>query len=126
MKVMIDENDREMINDPVEDLQADDPMQQNHADNDIQADTSHGERSDVPSIIENLERNMSTTYGLDGKAYRIGISVKGLIAQIEFMQHVIDTHDLPYAQSKAILTERSSPSLARWRISWTYYPASAV
>lgn len=65
--------------------------------NDIdQADMGNDERSDVHGIVKNLERNMGIVYGLDGKAYRIGTSVKLLSLQIEFMKCVIETDELPY------------------------------
>lgn len=51
---------------------------------------------EIHGIIKNLERNMGIAYGLDGKAYRIGASVKLLGLQIQFMQYVIETDQLPF------------------------------
>lgn len=68
-------------------------MQGNDSD---QTDMSNDERSDVHGIVKNLERNMGIVYGLNGKAYRIGTSVKLLSLQIEFMRCVIETDELPY------------------------------
>ncbi|WP_414444642.1 inovirus-type Gp2 protein [Burkholderia sp. 22PA0106] len=57
---------------------------------------SEDELTHVNGIVENLDRNMGAVYGLDGKGYRVGVSVKLLSAQIEFMHCVIDTDALPY------------------------------
>ncbi|WP_395348645.1 hypothetical protein [Variovorax sp. UC122_21] len=54
------------------------------------------EQFDLDGIFKNLERNMGVTYALDGKGYRLGSSVKLLVSQIQFMNLVIETGQLPY------------------------------
>lgn len=72
----------------------DDSMTQS---NDIgDADQIGDDRFEVQGIVNNLERNMGIAYGLDGKSYRIGTNVKALSLQIEFMQCVIETDQLPF------------------------------
>lgn len=91
-----DANEWSMHDAPDEDQSLDDPAMQSSDGIDTEADVIRDERFDVQGIIENLERNMGMAYGLDGKAYRIGISVKLLSAQIEFIRRVIETDELPY------------------------------
>ncbi|MDR6474604.1 hypothetical protein J2778_002098 [Paraburkholderia graminis] len=100
MKDFIDADhvdDWSMTDAPDEDQSPDDSAMRSSDGVDTQADVTRDERFDVVAIVENLERNMGMAYGLDGKAYRIGISVKGLSAQIEFMRQVIETDQLPYS-----------------------------
>lgn len=95
MKDFIEQDDDAEGNlDTDNDYEYDDSMMQGH-DSD-QTDMRNDERSDVHGIVKNLERNMGIVYGLDGKAYRIGTSVKLLSLQIEFMRCVIETDELPY------------------------------
>ncbi|MGF6763354.1 hypothetical protein P3T24_003680 [Paraburkholderia sp. GAS33] len=89
-------DDWSMPNAPDEDRPLDDPAMQSSDGIDAQADVNRDERFDVLGIVENLERNMGMAHGIDGNAYRIGVSVKGLSAQIEFMRQVIETDQLPY------------------------------
>ncbi|AMP36957.1 YagK/YfjJ domain-containing protein [Ralstonia solanacearum] len=96
MKDFIDADDWSMTHAPDEDQTLDEPAMQGNDGIEAQADEIRDERSDVQGVVENLERNMGMAYGLDGKAYRIGISVKLLSAQIEFMRQVIETDELPY------------------------------
>lgn len=62
----------------------------------VPIDITHDGRFDVSGIVENLARNIGMARGLDGDAYSIGINVKLLNALIAFMQHVIETNELPY------------------------------
>lgn len=96
MKDFIDVDDWSMTNAPDEDQPLGETAMEGNEVIHSQADVIRDERSDVMGIVENLERNMGMVYGLDGKAYRIGISVRRLSAQIEFMRLVIETSELPY------------------------------
>jgi hypothetical protein len=90
-----DDSDKGYLNAPNDDHH-DDEVRRSGDTADSKSDVVNGEQSEVQGIVENLEHNMGVTHSLDGKAYLIGVSVKMLSLQIEFMKSVIETDELPY------------------------------